>query len=219
MDDDDVTRDGLPRFLDLEHDDTDSSAAEPEPQRSPTVLLASGGVALLLVIGLVVAALLSGGEEPARSPSPAARRATGPVVPTVSAPPSPEASPTPSPSPGSARPSRTRNSPTPTRTASTTPPATTTSASVRLSPASYEGPCLFGSESPVATVTIRVSRPGTRVAYSVGGREFTGTAQGTTYSRDVKVQIPRRSGSHTVALNVSAPSTASGSATFVVKCR
>ncbi|GAA2618484.1 hypothetical protein GCM10010399_56910 [Dactylosporangium fulvum] len=73
--------------------------------------------------------------------------------------------------------------------------------------------------STVATVTIRVGRPGTRVAYSVDGREFTGTAQGTSYSRDVKVQVPRRSGSHTVSLNVSAPSAASGSATFVVKCR
>jgi hypothetical protein len=78
MDEDDVTRDGLPRFIYGEHTGEMPLPPRPEPEeddaqpakmdRQTMILLGSGGLALLLIIGLIVAALsLTGGgvESPA----------------------------------------------------------------------------------------------------------------------------------------------------------
>ncbi|HTJ34200.1 MAG TPA: hypothetical protein VL738_13310 [Dactylosporangium sp.] len=73
MNDDDVTRDGLPRFIYGEYTGEMPLPARPEPEeddeapakmdRQTMILLGSGGLALLLIIGLVIAALSTGGAD------------------------------------------------------------------------------------------------------------------------------------------------------------
>jgi hypothetical protein len=69
MTDDDATRDGLPRFIYGEY--TGEIKLPPRPEdddagpmdRKTKILLASGGLALVLIVGLVVAALSTGGPD------------------------------------------------------------------------------------------------------------------------------------------------------------
>jgi hypothetical protein len=71
MTDDDATRDGLPRFIYGEYTGEIQLPPRPEEEDAPAgpmdrktkVLIASGGLALVLIVGLVVAALLTGGPD------------------------------------------------------------------------------------------------------------------------------------------------------------
>jgi cytoskeletal protein RodZ len=101
---DDATSDGLPRFIYGEYTGEtrlpdrpgpDEDGERPAPtNRQSIILLASGGLALVFIIGLVVAALSTGGANDtpaaANGESPAASQSAG-------ATPSPTASPEPSP--------------------------------------------------------------------------------------------------------------------------
>ena len=86
FDEDDRTSDGLPRFIYGEQTEETQLPDRPdEPEQDTTrktiVLVAAGGVALLLMIGLVVAALASGDGTPQQT---AARPSNGPVAPVAS---------------------------------------------------------------------------------------------------------------------------------------
>ncbi|GAA2361553.1 hypothetical protein [Dactylosporangium salmoneum] len=70
MNEDDVTRDGLPRFIYGEYTGEMRLPERPEPEedeapagmdRRTKILVGSGGLALLFIVGLVVAALSTGG--------------------------------------------------------------------------------------------------------------------------------------------------------------
>lgn len=131
MTDDDATRDGLPRFIYGEYTGETRLPERPEPEADPDpagadrrtkILIAAGGVALVLIVGLVVAALNTGGAVE----TPAAANGGSPVAAAVSDTPSPTGSPEPSPSwamaPTDAGPTA---NPAGTRAAHTTKPATT----------------------------------------------------------------------------------------------
>ncbi|GGM62957.1 hypothetical protein ACFFX1_42580 [Dactylosporangium sucinum] len=225
MDEDDMTRDGLPRFLDREpgeeyaEEDPQSAEAAAAATRRTMGLLIAGGLSGTLIIALVVAALVSGGNTDASDQQAAATQsALPPVVPEAS--PSPEATTeaTPSVEASSASPSPTKK---PTATKTTTPPkGSVTSVSLGFDPPGYAGRCVDGEDKQVtATLRIRVSQAGTSVAYTVDGERFTGTAQGTTYTRTWTFSVPQENGSKKVSVAVTSPSSASDSATFVVRCR
>ncbi|MEV6930247.1 hypothetical protein AB0M46_37995 [Dactylosporangium sp. NPDC051485] len=99
MNEDDVTRDGLPRFIYGEYTGEMPLPVRPEPEedeapasmdRRTKILVGSGGLALLLIVGLVVAALSTGGggDTPAvanpESPAPASSQLSTEPSPTVS---------------------------------------------------------------------------------------------------------------------------------------
>ncbi|MFG2042423.1 hypothetical protein [Dactylosporangium sp. NPDC048998] len=104
MNDDDATRDGLPRFIYGEYTgefrlperpEPDEDDAAPGPMdRKTMILLAGGGLALVFIIGLVIAALSTGGAVD----TPAAANQESPVASSATGQPSPTASPEPSPS-------------------------------------------------------------------------------------------------------------------------
>jgi hypothetical protein len=109
MHEDDATRDGLPRFIYGEYtgetrlperlvadeDGGDEGAAKPM-DRNTKILVASGGVALVFIVGLVIAALSTGGA----GETPAAANAESPASSTSSA-----GVPSPTEAPGGASPS------------------------------------------------------------------------------------------------------------------
>jgi hypothetical protein len=98
MNEDDATRDGLPRFIYGEYTGEmplpprpvpdEDEAAPGKIDRQTMILLGSGGLALLLIIGLVVAALSTGGaaESPAAADQESATPSAtaGPPLPTDS---------------------------------------------------------------------------------------------------------------------------------------
>lgn len=224
MDEDDVTSDTLPAFLYPEWPD---ATAETEPAESPGMprrtiaLIASGGVALLLMIGLVGAALTTTGDDGTSRPAAAPRNTNGPVVPVVpvgSPPPEPSLEPPPpsdaaSPSPSASK--KATKSPTPTK-ASTPPKATVTAASISMSPSSYEGSCKQGGPTTMITLHISVSVPNSLVQWRVNGVADKAVVQGTTYTTSWPVQANR---TYKATLSVTAPTTADDTATFTVRCR
>lgn len=103
MNDDDVTRDGLPRFIYGEHtgeirlpvrpDDGEDEDAAPRPMdRNTKILLGAGGLALVFIVGLVIAALSTGSAVD----TPAAANAESAAASATSGVPSPTGSPEPS---------------------------------------------------------------------------------------------------------------------------
>ncbi|WP_433048793.1 hypothetical protein [Dactylosporangium sp. CS-033363] len=102
MTDDDATRDGLPRFIYGEYTGEFKMPPPPEEDepadgkmdRKTMILVGSGGLALLFIIGLVVAALQTGGpditpaaanpESPAASTAVSAAPTTAEAEPTQS---------------------------------------------------------------------------------------------------------------------------------------
>ncbi|WP_238012369.1 hypothetical protein KZZ52_49210 [Dactylosporangium sp. AC04546] len=225
MDEDDMTRDGLPRFLDrepgeeyAEEQNAQSAEAAAAATRRTMGLLIAGGLSGTLIVALVVAALVSGGNTDASDQKASATQsALPPVVPEESV--SPEATTDPSPSleSSSSSPSPSKK-PTPSKTTSG-PKGTVTSISLTLDPPGYAGDCKNDQSRQVtATLRIRVSQSGAAVTYTVDGERFTGTAQGTTYTRRWTFSVPETNGSRKVSVAVSAPSTTSASTTFVVRC-
>jgi hypothetical protein len=103
MNEDDVTRDGLPRFIYGEYTGEMPLPPRPEPDegdappakldRQTMILLGGGGLALLLIVGLVVAALATGGGP--ESPSAADRESATASATATAAPATTEDSPLP----------------------------------------------------------------------------------------------------------------------------
>ncbi|MEV8514853.1 hypothetical protein [Dactylosporangium sp. NPDC051484] len=111
MNDDDATRDGLPGFIygeytgeirlpDRPEPDEDDAAPGPMDRRTK-IRVAGGGLALLFIIGLVVAALSTGGAVD----TPSTATPESPVASSAAEQPSPTESPEPEPSASSPSPS------------------------------------------------------------------------------------------------------------------
>jgi hypothetical protein len=130
MTDDDATSDGLPRFIYGEHTgeftgefrmptQPDDEAPAGGMDRKSIFLLAGGGLALVLIIGLVIAALSTGGPEP----TPAA---ANPESPAASSSTAAQPSPTDGPPPTTSWPTVTDNFPAGQPSTTTKPGATKT---------------------------------------------------------------------------------------------
>lgn len=225
-----MTSDRLPAFLypanpeNLEWAEADGAEdTQAGMPRKTIALIASGGLALLLMIGLVVAALASGDDT--TRPTATNKDPGGPVVPVTTQSPTAEpaptteaASPTPSPSPSRSKATKTP-SPTPAKTTVTPPKATVTSASISLNPRSYEGNCNGGTETTTVTLRITVSMPGTLIRWTVNQQAGKTVVQGTTYTTSWQIHLARKAGSYPQNLNVTDPSSASDSASFTINCK
>ncbi|MEU7868663.1 hypothetical protein [Dactylosporangium sp. NPDC049140] len=183
--------------------------------RRGVVLLAGGGIAVVLAVGIALVALATG-DGPRPRPPAAVHDTPQPVVPEDSVTLGPPA--TAQRTTVSERPSATRSSARPTSAAPTTPsgPRVVT-VSVSADPGSFTA--CRGTLVTKITVRMTLSQPGLPVRYTINeSTTVRRTASGTSFSETTQATVGRTDGVHQVRIAVTEPSTASATTTIEVDC-
>ncbi len=187
--------------------------------RQTLLVVGGGAVVLVLVAGLAVFGLYSASSDTARPrPKSAAADPIMPVPSDSQADPNADLTAVPSPS---GTPAKTTPAAAKTTVAASPGRPQVTGASITVEPASVTGPCPRSTRYVQVrmTVTITVSAPDVRLRYTVdGGKEQGTTMRSRTYTDTWEANAKREAGTYTSVLRVSAPSTASDTATFKYVC-
>jgi hypothetical protein len=179
-------------------------------------LLAGAGLAVVLIVGVALAVLSTGGDERPRPPT-AVRDTPLPVVPedpvTTLGPPATAVRTT-----ATAQPSASRTSARPSSPPPTTPgPPRVLSVSVTADPDEFAS--CRGTLTTRITVRMTLSRPGLTVRYTINETlSVHDTATGTTFTGTTQATVAENRGEHQVRIAVSQPSTASATTVILVDC-
>ncbi|MGI5237418.1 hypothetical protein [Dactylosporangium sp. CA-139066] len=193
--------------------------AFPEPpsegiSRRSIALLAAGGLAIIAIAALLVAALSTGDAAPRRNA--AGPETPAPVIPVSTDSPTMGA-PSASPSSASPRPSVSKTSARPSPSPSADGGARVLSVSVTADPAQFDS--CRGTLTTRLTVRMTLSQPGLPVRYTINeSMTVRRTASGTSFSETTKVYVAASRGEHQVRIAVSAPSAATATTTVAVDC-
>ena len=194
-----------------------STFPEPPPEgfsRRSIALLAGGGLAIVAIAILLVAALSSGDLAP-RRPA-AAPETQAPVIPVSTDSPT-TAAPSVTRSSASPRPTASKTSARPSGSPSPTGGGRVLSVTVTADPAEFT--TCRGTLSTRLTVRMTLSQPGLSVRYTINETmTMRATATGTSFSETTKVTVSPRVGEHQVRIAVSAPSAASAQTIVDVDC-
>ncbi|WP_432828946.1 hypothetical protein [Dactylosporangium sp. CA-092794] len=201
-------------------DDERPGLPEPPPDGPgprTLALLVGGGVALIAIVGLVVAALnTGGGSDPGDRPV-AARATPAPVVPESSASPTP-VRPSAIRSSASVRPSASKTSARPSSPVPSTPSGPrVVSVTVAADPAAFS--TCRGTLTARLTVRMVLSQPGLPVRYTINETlAVRKTATDTTFTETTRVTVNPTTGQHQVRIAVSSPSAATAQTSIEVDC-
>jgi hypothetical protein len=185
--------------------------------RRGMIFLAGAGLTVVLIVGVALAALTTGGDdERARSPT-VVRDTPLPVVPedpvTTLGPPATAVRTT-----ATAQPSASRTSARPSSPPPTTPgPPRVLSVSVTADPDEFAS--CRGTLTTRITVRMTLSRPGLAVRYTINeALTVHETATGTSFTYTTQATVAENRGEHQVRIAVSQPSTASATTVILVDC-
>ncbi|WP_433608806.1 hypothetical protein ACQP2P_36535 [Dactylosporangium sp. CA-139114] len=181
--------------------------------RRAVALLAGGGLAAVLVVGVALVALTTGDGDRPRPPA-AVRDTPQPVVPEDPATIGPAA--TALRTTASARPSATKTRP---ASAAPTSPAGPRVLTVTVTADPDRFTTCRGTLVTKLTVRMTLSEPGLQVQYTINETSpVRRTASGTTFSETTRATVGQSQGGHQVRVAVSKPSTASATTVIEVDC-